>query len=147
MSQQGVQQGDPLGPLLFSLPLHIVVSEIAESCELLLNVWYLDDGTLIGSPPEVAKALDIIQKHASLLGLSLNLNKCELFWPKAEALSSPLLPCSIPRKCALHTELLGSPILAPVIGHDSMLQTEIETFLNGKVDQIQKIHQSLPLLV
>ena len=43
----GVQQGDPLGPLGFSLTLHPIIERIkAEVPSLPLNVWYLDDGTL-----------------------------------------------------------------------------------------------------
>ena len=80
-SQSGVQQGDPLGPLLFSLPLLLIIEEIKKECDLLLNVWYLDDGTLLGTAPEIAKALEIIQKKGPKLGLHLNLSKCEIFWP------------------------------------------------------------------
>ena len=79
-SQSGVQQGDPLGPLLFSLPLLLIIEEIKKECDLLLNVWYLDDGTLVGTAPEIAKALEIIQKKGPKLGLHLNLSKCEIFW-------------------------------------------------------------------
>ena len=47
----GVQQGDPLGPLGFSLTLHPIVEHIkAEVPSLALNAWYLDDGTLVGPP-------------------------------------------------------------------------------------------------
>ena len=45
----GVQQGDPLGPLLFSLVLNILVSEIVlePGCaNLLYHAWYLDDGVV-----------------------------------------------------------------------------------------------------
>lgn len=42
-SAQGVQQGDPLGPLVFSLALHPLVCKIASQCTLDLNSWYLDD--------------------------------------------------------------------------------------------------------
>lgn len=53
-SQRGVQQGDPLGPALFCL----VIQEIISSSENLdLNIWYLDDGTVAGSPDDVLKAL------------------------------------------------------------------------------------------
>ena len=35
-SSQGVQQGDPLGPLLFALALHPLIHAINQSCELTL---------------------------------------------------------------------------------------------------------------
>ena len=42
----GVQQGDPLGPLGFVLALHPIVERIKREVPgLLLNSWYLDDGT------------------------------------------------------------------------------------------------------
>jgi ubiquitin carboxyl-terminal hydrolase 44/49 len=51
-----VQQGDPLGPLLFSLVLHPLARKIeAEFPDLDLCVWYLDDGTIIGPVDVVHK--------------------------------------------------------------------------------------------
>ncbi|KAL5491741.1 hypothetical protein EMCRGX_G017093 [Ephydatia muelleri] len=50
-SQSGVQQGDPLGPMLFALVLHKLVSSIEadDDCiNLSFNAWYLDDGILAG---------------------------------------------------------------------------------------------------
>ncbi|KAI3761763.1 hypothetical protein L1987_52185 [Smallanthus sonchifolius] len=47
-STTGVQQGDPLGPLLFALVLHPLVHQIRDCCKLLFHAWYLDDGTIIG---------------------------------------------------------------------------------------------------
>eukprot|EP00731_Ephydatia_muelleri_P015149 Em0008g869a len=75
-SEVGVQQGDPLGPLLFSLVLHKVVSYIAQDREclpLLFNGWYLDDGVLLGHSQAVNRALTLIQK------MGQDVSKCELF--------------------------------------------------------------------
>lgn len=61
-----VQQGDPLGPLLFALTLHPLVKNIASSYKLDLHAWYLDDGTIIGDTLEVSKALRIIETEGQV---------------------------------------------------------------------------------
>ena len=51
ISASGVQQGDPLGPLLFALVLHRTILKISadpQCKEMLQNCWYLDDGALAG---------------------------------------------------------------------------------------------------
>jgi hypothetical protein len=42
MAAARVQQGDPLGPLLF------LIHKIRDNYNLLLHTWYLDDETIIG---------------------------------------------------------------------------------------------------
>ncbi|XP_037975355.2 uncharacterized protein LOC119694031 [Plutella xylostella] len=74
-SQVGVQQGDPLGPLLFSLAIQDVVSSLRSP----LNTWYLDDGCLGGRPEEVLEDIEILIRNLNALGLRLNPQKCELF--------------------------------------------------------------------
>jgi len=86
MSSTGVQQGDPLGPLLFSLGLHSILHEVRSNCTLNFMAWYLDDGTLIGPTVEVSKAIKIIEDLAPISGLKLNYKKTSLFWPLKDPL-------------------------------------------------------------
>ena len=44
----GVQQGDPMGPLLFAAGIHNVISKVAAEYPGEWCIWYLDDGTVIG---------------------------------------------------------------------------------------------------
>ncbi|GJU40105.1 putative reverse transcriptase domain-containing protein [Tanacetum coccineum] len=66
-SCQGVQQGDPLGPLMFSLTLYPLVQTINQSRKLTRLAWYLDGGTIVGDTLMVAKALDIIRTDVRLM--------------------------------------------------------------------------------
>ncbi|KAJ2939808.1 hypothetical protein O0L34_g18001 [Tuta absoluta] len=74
-SQVGAQQGDPLGPLTFSLAIHKAISSLKSP----LNLWYLDDGTIGGKPEEVEQDLLVLLPLFKQLGLEVNTAKCELF--------------------------------------------------------------------
>ena len=66
-SKSGVQQGDPLGPLLFALVLQKLVSSLDaddECAEILLQGWYLDNGALAGTRSAVLCALHLIEDLA-----------------------------------------------------------------------------------
>ena len=76
----GVQQGDPLAPLLFSVGLHAVVEKLATIPEL-KQLWFLEDGILRGYTATVRKAFDIMRKELFAVGLFVNLSKCELYAP------------------------------------------------------------------
>lgn len=110
-SSQGVQQGDPLGPLLFALTLHPLVKKIASQCTLYLHAWYLDDGTIVGDTLEVSKALKIIQADGPVRGLHLNISKTELFWPSPDPRSyfQGVFPDDIGRP-TVGVKLLGGPV-------------------------------------
>ena len=73
-SATGVQQGEPLGPVLFALAIHGVTSEVKSD----LNAWYLDDGCIGGDPQTVLSHAAIIRNVLSSVGLEINNSKCEL---------------------------------------------------------------------
>ena len=109
LSCRGVQQDDPLGPLSFSLVLHAIIEKIKESVPgLLIDAWYLDDGTLCGSQEDLAAALSIIEAEGPPRGLFLNRAKSFIFSPANSPITHPLL-CDIPTSSGGFT-LLGSPV-------------------------------------
>ena len=73
-SESGVQQGDPLGPLLFCLVLHKVVTAIAADSicsQLSFHSWYMDDGVIAGPKQAALQAL-----HWVFLSILPNVNCC-----------------------------------------------------------------------
>ena len=78
----GGQQGDPLGPLGFSVTLQLMVERIkSEVPSLKINSWYLDDGTLMGSPADLESALEIVEAEGPTMGLLLNRSKSVQYVP------------------------------------------------------------------
>nr|GEX48237.1 hypothetical protein [Tanacetum cinerariifolium] len=109
-SHQGVQQGDPLGPLLFALVLHPLICKIKDSFNLSFHAWYLDDDTIIRDTLVVGKVLELIIEDGLRRGLHLNIDKTEVFWPKEDPRSRlvGVFPHAIARP--LHgVKLLGGP--------------------------------------
>ncbi|KAL0208631.1 hypothetical protein P9112_011218 [Eukaryota sp. TZLM1-RC] len=77
-SSSGVNQGDPLGPLLFCLAIHPILLQIQEVLPSLKMIAYMDDVVLIGDLNIVKKATVCFQELFTKIGLRLNLLKCVL---------------------------------------------------------------------
>ena len=126
-SSEGVQQGDPLGPFLFSLAVMDVIKKMKSD----LNVWYLDDGTLAGNVNTVLEDYQQILSAIKSHGLEVNPSKCEVYLIKpqsrecAEALRSfQSVTASIKQVDKCDLTLLGAPIFPEAIA--GVLESKLE---------------------
>ena len=70
-SEEGPQQGDSLGPLMFCNTIQRLLSSLSSE----LNLGYLDDVTLAGPADTVASDVAEIIQIGSAMGLTLNTAK------------------------------------------------------------------------
>ena len=77
-SSSGVQQGDALGPLLFSLALQPILRDIRSLQGIDVAFAYLDDVVLCGDDAAIKQAVEILSHRARGIGLELNFGKCML---------------------------------------------------------------------
>ena len=128
-SSTGVQQGDPLGPLLFSAAVHHIASSMVSP----LNIWYLDDCTLGGDLKNVLKDFRTIIACAREVGLTVNVKKCELIshnHSHEEQFLNYFPECTI--TIPQHVFFLGSPSgsLSQVHRHMDNYLVELQNWCN-----------------
>ena len=108
LSQQGIQQGDPMGSFLFAL----TTRDLMLSCESSLNIWYLDDVVLGGDLKTLKSDLVKIENSEKIIGTAVNFSKCEIM--PINTLSTVDLSQDFPEIKIINPEdftLLGSPVL------------------------------------
>ena len=106
LSAEGIQQGDPLGPLLFCLTIHPILDNLKSE----LTVFYLDDGTIGGAESDLLHDFQSIEKKAEELGLHLNHRKTELIGNVATAKEILSLAPEVIQIRPESATLLGVPI-------------------------------------
>ena len=75
-SAEGVQQGDPPGPLLFCLTLQPILQMLSSR----FRVGFFDDVCFGGSSLTAKSDLDVLITECNKIGLTLNVGKCEALY-------------------------------------------------------------------
>ena len=83
-SESGVQQGDPISPILFSYPCYVNFKG-QNLLQQHFHAWYMD---VVSSRQSLCQALNLLQAHGPALGLYINLSKYEV-------LPATTLTCSL----------------------------------------------------
>jgi hypothetical protein len=112
-SAKGVQQGDPLAPLLFCLVQHDLVLAVERTFKPLYNCWYMDDGNVILPLYMVDNFFNLLKTEGFKIGLELNILKCEIWAPNLTyQLSRLITPITLPLKLIETSgiEVLGGPL-------------------------------------
>lgn len=123
VSADGLQQGDPLAPILFCLVIHPALSSLKSK----VKIGYLDDISLIDKSTVVLEDIVIFKSQCATIGLQLNTSKCEVSLFGSNASDFLLFESALPSIRQVHKDniaLLGSPlgILA--------LSNQLESMLN-----------------
>ena len=139
LSQEGVQQGDPCGPFLFSL----AILDLSKQMVSPGNIWYLDDSTLAGDAKSVIADFQKIKAASETLGLDINNKKCELMVIDQQSPeNTTLLQNFCENNPAIRVignkdlTLLGAPVSPEAI----------EEVLNSKLESLKLMTKRLELL-
>ena len=143
-SEEGVHQGDPLGPVTFATAIHSVLTNVQNSHPSVRVLAYLDDVFLLGEAEDVLAAFCDLKKSFLAINLVIADKKCEIFSPSSSTVVKGLDGVPVSNEGAL---FLGSPI-----GTASFVTSSCTTIAQSKIslcNQLTKLDdvQSAMLLL
>lgn len=129
-SAEGTQQGDPLGPFLFSLVFHVVLERLVREHPDIRGVdAYFDDGWLYGPPDVVCAALRwLFREIPALIGAEVRMDKCRVFSPAGDL---SMFPEEVE---GARDTLLGVVVLGVPVGTDQYVTDQLREIVAGHTD-------------
>jgi hypothetical protein len=125
LATSGCQQGDPLGPLLFSLVLQPLLVRLRDNFSLTTGA-YLDDLTIAGSTSDVAAAIRWLQVEGPPFGLHLSLSKTVVWSPSSRDLRPGGLFNDLSHASENGIELLGGAVSTSAPFVASVVQKRVD---------------------
>ncbi|MGH8465836.1 MAG: reverse transcriptase domain-containing protein [Pseudomonas sp.] len=125
-SEEGAQQGDPLGPLLFCASMHSVLEQANATLTAHgggLALGYIDD--IVGCGPEAAvrECFATIEAAAQECGLQLQLHKCSAYRPSGDVITQ------LPGAVGVEDE--GLVVLGVPLGRAEFVQQKLVERVEG----------------
>jgi len=134
LSDEGPQQGDPLGPLLFCAATMRLVNRIKS----VFNLWYMDDGTLGGHIDVLISDWKMLVEEGRKIGLVVNVTKCELITDDVEVIDKF-------RVVAQEIKVV-SPAAAMLLGSPIGGEQSVDDVLAVKLQELRRLSNRLTLL-
>ena len=143
LSREGIQQGDPLGPLIFSLAIHPLVKRLHTLSGVQWSGWYLDDGNLFASPAAARACVAMVQADGPSMGHYLNTSKSSV---SGVGLTSELINTynlGELKRC-MDGPLPATLVLGCPVGSVQYIQSHVATVVVAKV---RRYYDLLPRLL
>ena len=80
-SEEGIHQGDPLGPVLFATAIQELLTKLQNDHPCVVVLAYLDDVFLVGPSDNVLAVFEDLKPMFHNIGLDIQDTKCEIYNP------------------------------------------------------------------
>ena len=145
-SEEGIYQGDPLGPFLFSVAIQDSLTELQKKHSEVIFLAYLDDVFILGQSDAILHALADLREALSSIGLVICDRKSEIYWPSQKGDQVLAENVNIPIRAD------GIVVLGVPIGNRDYVSNTCSEFtergkqLCGQLLQLEDIQSAMLLL-